>query len=1167
VRCDAVDGNTLCARNYNFFIATRHGSCSQSEVTRLKAKPVVSKFFIAWCARCTRALVGVASGFAFLLQASWAISTANLVVDPGFESTRVEVATPQPASVFWSFNAAAGIAKNGNLNDTTYNPVVEGAQCAYLSFGGVVSQAFSVVEAGQYSLTVGLARTALDAKHVQIYLDDVLIAKLNPNVGHNDWGKAFSDQTVVFNAASGAHALKFVNAETGIVLIDNVRIIPSAVKIAASVPTLGNYVTDFSFEATRVIGRGDRPAAAAWRINANAGITRDGDLNDATYDPILDGTQCAFLNNGGTVTQNFPALSSGQYLLSIGLAKTASPARAVRVYFDDALVAVWNPDVGSNDWGKAFIDHSVSIRVSAGDHSLKFVNADTGTILIDNIRLVKTSTASAETVLDVVQVVASSQQADYVGPQNLISSQGLAVDPLDPSALLMQANALNFNSSYGTPNDETPLVHFDFGTVQSINAFHVWNGNEPGYTWRGFRGVTVQYSNNGTLWTSVPKRFEFKRAPGLDGYAGQKIALPNTITARFVRLVCNSTWRNFGNADIASLGRVKFYAGTVALPTAEPATRWPSAAGVVNVKAYPYFALGDGESDDTSAIQQAILDHEARGRTIYLPEGTYLVSAPLRFSANTANNRNGYFGQNTLRGDDSGSTTIRLKDATLTNVNVPQAVLSTGYISFINSSGETTTADWFNNNVSGLTIDVGSGNPGAKGLEFYSNNTGSVRDVRIVSGDGQGTIGFDLGHLDKNGPLLVKDLTVNGFALGVRTALTVNSQTFENIRLLKQTQTAFDNNGQSVSIKGLSTQGSVTAFNNRFGAAVLVDATLVGTGAAATSSAVVNGEFLFARDVHSSGFARTIENNFGAGTNVVGALAGDYVSSGAVLQLFDGPINSLRLTPPATPTLEDAPASSWVNVRDFRLTSEDNDAPAFQRAIDSGARDVYLPTDARIVLKSDVLVRGNVAFVHGMQALVSANAGVTVRAVNELNAPVVVFDRFSVHGTTDSPALVNASARKMVVLDSVTGVRGTGTGALFLENVVGRFEFGKHNTWARQMNSEPNGVKITNEGGRLWILGLKTERAGTVIATTLGGSSEVLGGLVYTTTAGTDPMFTLADSRLSATIGEIAYGVQPYSVLVQETRQGITRSLLRGQAPLRFPFLGGSALPLFVGSP
>lgn len=784
--------------------------------------------------------------------------------------------------------------------------------------------------------------------------------------------------------------------------------------------------------------------------------------------------------------------------------------------------------------------------------------------------LVLTSAFSALALspLTVSSTAASSRQNDSLGPQNLISNAGLVVDSANPAVLRFSSSAALYISSYGKPNDETPLVHFDFGAVQTIDRFHVWNGNEPGYVFRGFRQVTIQYSDDAERWRTVPERFVFDRAPGTDNYVGQQVALPRPITARFVRFVCNSTWRQGGNADVAALGRVQFFAGGV--PTTPPAEElpWPLASGVVNVKMAPYFAKGDGRSDDTKALQQAILDNESTRRTIYLPEGTYLVSAPLKFSENSSLTRNGRFGNNTLRGAGKGDSVIRLKDATLININAPQPVLATGFISFFNSEvgQEQTTADWFNNNISDLTIDIGRGNPGAKGLEFYSNNTGSVRNVKIVSRDGQGSIGLDLGHLDKNGPLLVKGLTVKGFATGVRTGFTVNSQTFEHIRLSDQTQTAFDNNGQSVSIKGLVTRGQVTALHNRYGSATLVDAKLSGTGAASAASAIINGEYLFAHDIYSTGFARTVENKLGAGGTVVGPILGDYVSSGKALQLFDGAANFIHLIAPQTPALEDAPASTWANVRDFRLTTEDNDAPAFQRAIDSGARDVFLPTDAQIVLKSDVLIRANVSLIHGMQASVVASSGVTMRVVDGLNTPVVV-DQFILQSGVDTPFFVNESTRKMALLDSQVGVRGAGMGAIFLENVVGRFEFGKHETWARQLNSEPTGLKVSNSGGQLWILGLKTERAGTLVATTQGGVTEVVGGLVYTTTPGNDPMFTIDDGRLSASIAEIAYNVQPYTVLVRETRQGVTKSLLRGEAPLRFPFLGGSALPLFVSPP
>ncbi len=787
-------------------------------------------------------------------------------------------------------------------------------------------------------------------------------------------------------------------------------------------------------------------------------------------------------------------------------------------------------------------------------------------ILLSYVVLAASWSVTAQTPLTVLSTASSSRQADYLGDQNLVSNDGFTVDPQNPSSLLLASSALAYTSSYGTPNDETPLVHFDFGSKQNVDRFRVWNGNEPGYVFRGFRSVTIQYSDDGQRWTTIPERFVFERAPGTNDYAGQSIGLPRPISARFVRFVCNSTWRQGGNSDIASLSRVKFYTGGEPTPAPEETLPFPLASGVVNVKMPPYNAKGDGMTDDTDALQRAIIDNEGTRRTIFLPNGTYSISKPLSFSASTSTNRVGFYGNNTLRGEKMATTVIRLKDKTLTQTVNAQAVLSTGYTSFVQNGREETTADWFNNNVSELTIDIGRGNPGAKGMEFFSNNTGSVRNVRIISQDGLGAIGLDLGHLDKNGPLLVKGLTVRGFGIGVRTGFTVNSQTFENLRLTGQSQVAFENNGQSISVKGLTTRGQVPALLNRYGFAALIDATLEGIGNAGSNSAITNGEYLFAHDVRSSGFARTIENTYGAGLNVEGPILGDYVSSGSALKLFSGADNSLNLRMPDTPELKDGPVAAWANVRDFRLTTEDDDAPAFQRAIDSGARDIYLPTDARIVLKADVIVRGAVSFIHGMQSSITVTNGAKVRVVNDLKTQLVALNQFVVQGS-EAPVIVNESTKKLVVLDSAAGVRGTSTGAIFLENVVGRFEFGKHYTWARQLNSEPSGLKITNAGGRLSILGLKTERAGTVVATTQGGATEILGGLIYTTTAGNDPMFSLDNGYLGVSVAEIAYNTPPYATLVTETRQGITRVLQRGQAPLRFSFLGGSAIPLFVSRP
>ena len=115
---------------------------------------------------------------------------------------------------------------------------------------------------------------------------------------------------------------------------------------------------------------------------------------------------------------------------------------------------------------------------------------------------------------------------------------------------------------------------------------------------------------------------------------------------------------------------------------------------------------------------------------------------------------------------------IRLKDKTFTDPTKPKAIMWCGGFG---------SADWFHNFVQDLTFDVGRDNPGATALQFYSNNSGAVRDCRFVAGEGSGAVGLDLAHRDMNGPLLVRNCEIVGFRRGVATGHAVNSQTFERL--------------------------------------------------------------------------------------------------------------------------------------------------------------------------------------------------------------------------------------------------------------------------------------------------------------------------------------------------------------------------------------------------
>jgi Pectate lyase superfamily protein len=588
---------------------------------------------------------------------------------------------------------------------------------------------------------------------------------------------------------------------------------------------------------------------------------------------------------------------------------------------------------------------------------------------------------------------------------------------------------------------------------------------------------------------------------------------------------------------------------------------FPTDAGVLNVK--DFGAEGDGVTDDTAAIQALLNAHPNGQRIIYLPNGTYLVSGTITWPAGTPGKGDDY--KNTiLQGQSERGVTLKLKDnaAGFTIAAKPKSVIFTG----------PAPAQRFGNSIRNLTVDTGKGNLGAIGIQFNASNQGSVRQVTIQSGDGAGINGLDLSFADEIGPLLVKNLTVKGFQYGIRTGFRINSQTFENITLTNQREYGLYNTGQVVNIRGLKSNNAVTAIYNAGGRMTLLDSSLNGTGAAASRPAL-RSDYpldLLVRNLKTSGYQAAIQNS---DKTEVGPKIAEFRSS--VVNQFPSPKQTLNLPMKETPDVPwDEVKTAWANVGSYGAKPNDSqdDTAAIQAAIDSGKTTVYFPVGTYNLTKT-ILIRKNVRRLIGTEAIVdvpkTVNPGFKVVAGKN---PIVVFERIG-SGYNPTPTLENASSRTLVIRDA-TNVSGnmTGSGDVFIENVVSNpwqtWTFNNQNIWARQFNVENSGTHITNNGGRLWILGLKTERGGTLIDTKGGGKTELLGGLAYTTTAGPDgtqnyPMFINNGSSISITLGEVNYGSPNYTTYVRETSNGIARNLTGKSLPA---YVGsGKQIPLYVG--
>ena len=570
---------------------------------------------------------------------------------------------------------------------------------------------------------------------------------------------------------------------------------------------------------------------------------------------------------------------------------------------------------------------------------------------------------------------------------------------------------------------------------------------------------------------------------------------------------------------------------------------YPADAGIVDVTRPPYNAKGDGQTDDTDALQRALNDYTGKRNILYLPNGTYRLSRTLLLPLRTPQGNINY-GFTHIQGQSRKGVVLRLTENTFSDPAHPAAMLD---------SGPHGSADWFANSVQNLTLDTGRANPGAIGLRFFSNNTGCVRDVTIRSGDGSGVIGLDLGYNDMNGPLLIERVRVVGFRVGIRCGASVNSQTLSDIRLENQSECGLRNDGQCLSIEALVSDNAVPAVVNRGGQMALIGAGLRGRGAAARSPAVWNTADLYARNVRVSGYAEAMRSDTTQPQSVRGLTAAEFVSSPAIT-LFPSASAALHLPILPTPEVVRESPAFWVSPFTFGAKREEGAdiSEGLQKAIDSGATTIYIPTGAWRISRT-IIVRGKVRRITGMNSYLIPEDPVNSQdapffQIEDGAAKTVIMEAMSFgFGWKRVYGIQNNTARTLVLRDmEIYAYRNRpDAGPLYLENVVGGpFTFTKQRVWARQLNQETEGTHIVNDGGALWILGLKTERGGTLVETRRGGSSEILGGLCYTTTAGKlAPMFVNQDSNVSVTLGERCYTGDPYTVILSETRQGRTKTL------------------------
>jgi len=148
----------------------------------------------------------------------------------------------------------------------------------------------------------------------------------------------------------------------------------------------------------------------------------------------------------------------------------------------------------------------------------------------------------------IANVVASSNGHSEagVGPEKTVDGSGLNADD--------QHSVEADDMWLAAPGAETLQIQYDFDSVHKLHEMLVWNYNVQFELVLGFglKGVTVEYSENGTDWTLFGD-MELAQATASADYAANTVVAFDGVAAQAVRLTVNSGYGPMGQFGLSEV--------------------------------------------------------------------------------------------------------------------------------------------------------------------------------------------------------------------------------------------------------------------------------------------------------------------------------------------------------------------------------------------------------------------------------------------------------------------------------------------------------------------------------------------------------------------------------------------------------------------------------------
>jgi hypothetical protein len=554
---------------------------------------------------------------------------------------------------------------------------------------------------------------------------------------------------------------------------------------------------------------------------------------------------------------------------------------------------------------------------------------------------------------------------------------------------------------------------------------------------------------------------------------------------------------------------------------------------VLNIREAPFFAKGDGITDDTDAFvrtydfvlneidkfgwSKAAPASRASSFIIYIPNGEYLVSDTIIYSGkprwyNVKKNKrqkDSIFRERgssealvwiRIQGENRYKTIIRLKDdADGFQKGKEKPVISFGKTDFNNLHAS--------NRISDLTINAGKGNDGAIGILFAGANNSQMSDLDIISEDMKGSSAITLPIAPTMG--WHSNISITGFDYGIRlSAYHASHNSFENINLYAQSKSGvfIENGSATFSELRVRSFGPPAIIQNESKSLLVLH----------NSSAACHDECpigiksiagqMFVSESAFYGYKHAIKSQAGVlhDTNIKALVKN---GTGEFSSVGDDHTPMLVKKPP--PIFDSTNEDDWVSPSEYGAKGDgvSFDTKAIQLALDSGKPIVYLPS-AEYIIDSPLYIPCSVKRIAGLYSSIKTKEDFKSGAALFVSAKcsdALTIEEANYNG---SGTFIGHTSGRILSLKRLTtktrlyeNLNKDYKKELFLTNVNG---WGKSNyscidqdVWGRFVNTEsPGGFNFYLDNCRLWLMGFKTEKLNTNFIFRRGAKAEILGGVV-----------------------------------------------------------------------